>query len=437
MKYLIDMVDKQVGSLARQYKNLNTDDEYLIYAPDYCNIEGKDFYETTDNYFNEDKLFFNNFENDNDSRRMKFTTDFETALNWCDCYVSFFSIPFTLGNWGDIEAAQTVIDNLLKRIEQAKFLNKKIYLGNAFSEEFDSIARNYENSLNSFLTEDDLNNFSEYNEQFQSGYISDVKVTMVVGTNSSCGKFSSALKVKKSFEDKGEKVCLIHTEETYPFLDNQDNTIYGFCRNFSDLTTDQDLEYLQCLVVKIISEQHPDRIIFVTQAGIGINGVLANSPLTKTGKKMKGVWDILIERSFGLDDVVICTNWNTLPILEKLIAYYNIRNTEVDSIYVSPVSFGSSAQTVYEPENQTDTFYKTDTKGNISEVNAALKGLAINHPNIPIYCNYDNITKNIETFKKENSFKEDVINKYKGDIQSYINNLNFVDSTSSEGEIIE
>ena len=39
MRYLIDLTDKQVGSLARQYKNLKKDDEYLLYDPMECNIE--------------------------------------------------------------------------------------------------------------------------------------------------------------------------------------------------------------------------------------------------------------------------------------------------------------------------------------------------------------------------------------------------------------
>ena len=252
---------------------------------------------------------------------------------------------------------------------------------------------------------------------------------MVVGTNSSCGKFSSALKVKKYFEDKGEKVVLIHTEEAYPFLDDQKGTIYGFCRNFSELTTDQDLEYLQCLVIKIISEQHPDRIIFVTQAGIGINGVLANSPMTKNGKKMKGVWDILIARSFGLHSVVICSHWDTIPLLEKLIYYYNIRSAEIDAVFISPVSFGSSLPRVFEPENQTELFYKTNLKGDANEIEAVCKGLAINHPNIPVICNYCEITEKVNEFKKGKTFKEDVINKFKTDIETMVEDFNLSDDS--------
>lgn len=429
MKYLIDTVEKQVGSLARQYKNLKADDEYLIYDPDYCNIDEKDFLETSENFFDDGQITSMKTENDGDTRRMRFTTNFEAALEWCDCYITFFSIPFILGTWGDIKEAQNRIDKVLSRIKMAEELDKKIYLGNVFSEEFEEIAHNYKNSLNTFITEDSLESLSEYNGQFQAGYIGDTKITMVVGTNSSCGKFSSALKVKKYFEDKGEKVVLIHTEEAYPFLDDQKGTIYGFCRNFSELTTDQDLEYLQCLVIKIISEQHPDRIIFVTQAGIGINGVLANSPMTKNGKKMKGVWDILIARSFGLHSVVICSHWDTIPLLEKLIYYYNIRSAEIDAVFISPVSFGSSLPRVFEPENQTELFYKTNLKGDANEIEAVCKGLAINHPNIPVICNYCEITEKVNEFKKGKTFKEDVINKFKTDIETMVEDFNLSDDS--------
>lgn len=432
MKYLIDTVEKQVGSLARQYKNLKADDEYLIYDPYYCNIDGKDFLETSETCLKDGQMTAGDVEDDGDTRRMKFTTDFESALAWCDCYVTFFSIPFILGTCGDTTAAQIRVDRLLERIGKAEELDKKIYLGNVFSEEFEEIAHNYKNSLNTFITEDSLDALSEYNGQFQAGYIGDTKITMVVGTNSSCGKFSCALKVKKQFEDKGEKVVLIHTEESYPFLDDQDGTIQGFCRNFSELTTDQDLEYLQCLVIKIISEQHPDRIIFVTQAGIGINGVLGNSPMTKNGKKMKGVWDILIPRSFGLDSVVICSHWDTVPLLEKLVYYYNIRGAEIDEIFITPVAYGSSFSRM--PDEQSELFYNTSVKGDESEIEAVCKGLAINHPNIPIICGYGGITEKVEAFKNEKSFKEDVVNKFKTDIEIMVNNLNLADDSSENSD---
>lgn len=416
MKYLIDLTDKQVGSLARQYKNLKKEDEYLLYDPMECNIEGKDFVNTT-NYLLKDGEIVLQDTDDNDSRRTKFTVDFDKALEWCDCYVTFMSIPFILGNWGDIKAAEEKINTVLARIEKAKQAGKKIYLGNAFSEEFDDIARNYKNSLNKFITKNDLEELSEYDGQFQAGFLAETKITMVVGTNSACGKFSSALKVKKYYEEElGEKVCIVNTEETYPFLDNSSGELYGFCRNFSDLTTDEDLQYLQCLVAKIISEQNPDRIIFVTQAGIGTGGILANYPMTKSGRKMKGVWDILIERAFGLTSVVVCGNWNCIAQIERTISYFNIKGADIDGIYVSPVTFRGSYTKIFEPEGQDEYFYLSNVKGDVNQILPALNGLALKHPNIRICCDYGNLTEEVEKFKQSDSFTEQAASLFATDV---------------------
>ena len=416
MKYLIDLTDKQVGSLARQYKNLKKEDEYLLYDPMECNIEGKDFVNTTNYLLKDGEIVLQNTD-DNDSRRTKFTVDFDKALEWCDCYVTFMSIPFILGNWGDIKAAEEKINTVLARIEKAKQAGKKIYLGNAFSEEFDDIARNYKNSLNKFITKNDLEELSEYDGQFQAGFLAETKITMVVGTNSACGKFSSALKVKKYYEEElGEKVCIVNTEETYPFLDNSSGELYGFCRNFSDLTTDEDLQYLQCLVAKIISEQNPDRIIFVTQAGIGTGGILANYPMTKSGRKMKGVWDILIERAFGLTSVVVCGNWNCIAQIERTISYFNIKGADIDGIYVSPVTFRGSYTKIFEPEGQDEYFYLSNVKGDVNQILPALNGLALKHPNIRICCDYGNLTEEVEKFKQSDSFAEQAASLFATDV---------------------
>ncbi|UKI53220.1 MAG: hypothetical protein L6V86_09035 [Treponema sp.] len=133
------------------------------------------------------------------------------------------------------------------------------------------------------------------------------------------------MKAKKHYEDLGEKVILIHTEETYPFLDDQNGTVYGFCRNFSDLTTDEDFTYLQSLVAKIYNEQRPDRIIFVTQSGFGIDGVISSYQDSDNGYKMKGLWDVFITRSFGLDEVIVSANCNRLDLARRLVEYYNIK----------------------------------------------------------------------------------------------------------------
>ena len=248
MKYLIDGVNKSVLSLANQYKNLRIDDEYKVYDTTFSNIEGLDLYEINDYVLNENGEKIYN-ENDFDTRRMKITVDFDSALEWCDCYVSFRSIPYELTINADTSETIESINKLLERIEKAKSLNKKIYLGNMFSDEFTDVIKNYPNCINKIITKTDLENIKDYRYFFMgtsvyTGFVT----TMIVGTNSSSGKFSCALNVKKYYEEKGEKVILIHTEETYPFLDDQDGTIYGFCRNFSELSTDEDFMYLQSMI---------------------------------------------------------------------------------------------------------------------------------------------------------------------------------------------
>ena len=224
-------------------------------------------------------------------------------------------------------------------------------------------------------------------------------------------------KVKKYYEEElGEKVCIVNTEETYPFLDNSSGELYGFCRSFSDLTTDEDLQYLQCLVAKIISEQNPDRIIFVTQAGIGTGGILANYPMTKSGRKMKGVWDILIERAFGLTSVVVCGNWNCIAQIERTISYFNIKGADIDGIYVSPVTFRGSYTKIFEPEGQDEYFYLSNVKGDVNQILPALNGLALKHPNIRICCDYGNLTEEVEKFKQSDSFAEQAASLFATDV---------------------
>ncbi len=437
MKYLIDSMEKQVGSLCRQYKNLRPGDEYRIYAPDECNIEGKDFFNTTNCIFKNGEIVLQDTD-DGDARRAKFTMDFDKALEWCDCYVTFISIPLILGTCGDIAAAESKINEVLARIEKAKSAGKKIYLGNTYSEEFDDIARNYGNIINKFITKDDLTALSEYDGLFQSDFLPKTKITMIVGTNSACGKFSSALKVKKQYEAMGEKVCIVNTEETYPFLDNSSGELYGFCRNFSDLTTDEDLQYLQCLVAKIISEQNPDRIIFVTQAGIGTNGVLANYQLTKAGRKLKGVWDIMIERAFGLDSVVICGNWDCISQIERIFNYYNIKSAGIDGIYISPIVYQKEAVKIFEPEGQEEYFYLSNIKGDTGQILPALRGLALKHPNIKIVCDYAGLTEEVEKFKQSEDFPQWSASLFATDlINSTLSVMDSAKQSSARNEINE
>lgn len=243
MKYLIDGVIKQVSSLAHQWKYLKKGDEYRVYDPTWTNLDGEDFAQISNFYIDGEKVIYNEIPEDekDDTRRFKITSDFDTSLEWCDCYVNLKSIPFELTNCSDIDYRQKQLDEMLGRIEKAKSLNKKIFLGNMFSEEYEDVIYNYPNCINKLITKKDLDSLKDYSYMFTSTIIPfKFYTTMIVGTNSCSGKFSSALKIKRKYEEEGEKVVLFHTEETYPFLDDQNGTIKGFCRNFSELTTDED-----------------------------------------------------------------------------------------------------------------------------------------------------------------------------------------------------
>ena len=124
MKYLIDGVNKSVLSLANQYKNLRIDDEYKVYDTTFSNIEGLDLYEINDYVLNENGEKIYN-DNDFDTRRMKITVDFDSALEWCDCYVSFRSIPYEL----------TINADTSETIESIKVVDNKARFKMTASEE--------------------------------------------------------------------------------------------------------------------------------------------------------------------------------------------------------------------------------------------------------------------------------------------------------------
>ncbi len=406
MKYLIDGVNKSVLSLANQYKYLKKDDEFKVYDDTFSNIEGLDLVQINNYYLDKDDNEVYN-EEDNDSRKMKMTNDFDSALKWCDCYVSFRSIPYELTIQTDITETSRQIEELFKRIEKAKSLNKKIYLGNMFSDEFTDVIKNYDNCINKIITKSDLDEIKDFG-YFYRGTSTPVQfsTTMIIGTNSSSGKFSCALKAKKYYEDLGEKVILIHTEETYPFLDDQNGTIYGFCRNFSELTTDEDFMYLQAFVAKIYEEQRPERIIFVTQSGFGVDGVIWSYQDTDNGYKMKGLWDSFIYRSFGVNDVIVSANYNRLDVASRIIDFFGtqISDTNTCAIYINPRTYAENDIIKYTTEDKSQ-FYKVTPKGNIQQIESLTNGMALSYPLIRIDCGYGDITNKVLAFKNSDSFK--------------------------------
>lgn len=403
MRYLIDGITKQTTALAGQWRHLRADDEYRVYDETVDPAaDGEDLVQLGRYELRAGEAVSVPDTDTHDSRRFRIAADFDAALQWCDCYVSFESEPYILGNTADIAQATSRVERLLSRIEQAETAGKKIYLGNMFGKDFEKVVRTSPRCINRIITEDDLTDMLEYRgSTFANGAL-DIKadITMIVGTNSASGKFSCTMAAKEFYESKGETVCVVCTEETYPFLDNSSGTVYGFCRNFSDLRTDQDFQYFQGLICRIISEHCPDRIIISTQAGIGVGGVVGASQDTPNGQKMKGIWDTMIEHALGLDTVIIASNWNTLLVAEKIIRYYNIQGAAIDALYISPVTFGGG----YIGLERAGYIYHAPELGSIEDVSAHANGMALKHPDIRIACNYAGITAEVEAFRASADF---------------------------------
>lgn len=403
MRYLIDGITKQTTALAGQWRHLRAEDEYRVYDETVDPAaDGEELVQLGRYELRSGEAVSVPDNDTHDSRRFRIAADFAAALQWCDCYVSFESEPYILGNTADIAEATSRVERLLSRIEQAETAGKKIYLGNIFGKDFEKVVRTSPRCINTIITEYDLADMLEYRgSTFANGAL-DIKadITMIVGTNSASGKFSCMMACKEFYESKGETVCVVCTEETYPFLDNSDGTVYGFCRNVSDLTTDQDFQYLQGLICKIISEHRPDRIIISTQAGIGVGGVVGASQDTPNGQKMKGIWDTMIEHALGLDTIIIASNWNTLLVAEKIIRYYNIQGAAIDALYISPVTFGGS----YIGLERDGYIYHAPELGSVEDVSAHANGMALKHPDIRIACNYADITDEVEAFRSSPDF---------------------------------
>lgn len=419
MKYLIDGMEKNVMSLASQYKYLKADDEFRVYDPKWSNIDGLDLVQSQNFYLEGGLSPIYNEKPDSDTRRFKMVTDFDKALDWCDCYVSFASIPYIYTQGGGTTESAERIEKMLERLEKAKSLSKKVYLGNRFSQEFIDCMDSYEGCLNKVVREDDLKKISKYSYLFQGateGF--NFHVSVVVGTNSASGKFSSAMKIKKLYEDLGERVVLFHTEETYPFLDDQEGTVTGFCRNFSELTTDQDLQYFQSLIAKTYTDKRPDRFIFITQSGFGTNGVINSYQDTNNGRKMKGLWDSFIVRSFGANELIVSCNWNTIDLAKNLIEYWKVNESRsnaiyLNKVYVNPVEYGGWDRIQYIDDEKTK-FFKSSHLGQTNEVVSSIENFLLEYPRIDVYCDYGDVQTTIDRFKAAEDFKQNSLNTLAG-----------------------
>lgn len=436
MKYLIDGVTKSVLSLANQWKYLKDEDEYRVYDPNYTNINGDDLAYQSNFYIDYELKAVWKKEYEEDSRRFKVTTDFDTTLEWCDCYITFRSLTYELNNTLNLTKSSEEADDLLKRLHKAISLNKKVYLGNMFSKEFEEIVETYPNCINKLITKKDLENLKDYSYFYESSAPIPFYTTMIIGTGSASGKFSCAMKVKEHYESLGERVVLVHTEETYPFLDEQDGMIRGFCRNFSELNTDEDFKYFQAMIAQILDEKHPDRIVFVTQSGFGVDGIVSSYQDTKTGRKMKGLWDSFITRSFGLNEVVVATNYDNLGIAQKIIDYYKIinkasENSMLNLMYVSPIQSGSHLDKINKGEGK---FFKVAFRADCEQILESLKGFMLDNPDLDIKIDYGDLKDKLSEFRNSETFNQLVaVNK----LSKYLTDLDNVNCSKDFIEMLK
>ena len=265
MKYLIDNLNKSGTSLIGKYKFMKPDDEFRIYDSDICN-NGNVNLSKMNAYIKDENGNISFADIPDDSRQFITTDDFDSALEWCDAYVTFRGEK-EFGSTSELEKGKIIVEHANK----AKELGKYILIANPDnSPNLQEIALNYDKCINPFINENDLKELkNKYGEYFTEGMQYDftgTTVTLVVGTNGNSGKLTAGLDFKRRCEANSENVALICTEESFPLLDCANEHIYPCSSKYSLLSTsDEDELYLYHLVAKIIAEQNPDRIIICSQ----------------------------------------------------------------------------------------------------------------------------------------------------------------------------
>lgn len=422
MRYLFDCLTKNTLTLAKLYKYTKEDDEFLLYDPESIPVENFDVAllsnvecKTIDDTqgFIETEISVKDFAEEDvkeidgvltyikeitDTRKMKSTLDFEKALEWCDVYVCMEHIEEKLNAGLDKEKETEELQKLFDRINLVMEKEKPIYLGNFFNNQFKAIANEYEHCINSFITKTDLEEIRKYKSTFFADYGNDTtQITMVVGVSGSSGKMSNAFKVKESYEATGEKVAMIVTEEIYPFFDTEKHLIYPFLRNFSKLTLDEEVEYLQCLIEKVIEEQRPNRIIIISQGGFGFPMTIKN--YTVDEDKSKGVMSNIFLSAVGCNTIAVCGSWKHLPKIERLIHFIHLQGTKIDGVFISPLNMTPSTI-----QNINGVKLRLNSVGEDSSIISNLMGFILEYPDVPLFCNYMDVQEKIEGYIQSDEF---------------------------------
>lgn len=207
---------------------------------------------------------------------------------------------------------------------------------------------------------------------------------------------------------------MIVTEEIYPFFDTEKYLIYPFCINFSSLTLDQEAEYLQCLVEKIISEERPNRIILISQGGFGFPTTIKN--YTVDEDKTKGVFSNLYLSAVGCNTVAICGSWRHLPKIERLMHFIHLQGAKIDGIFVSPLNM-----TPPEIHEINGVNLKINSIGDDTSIVSNLMGFILSYPRVPVICDYMDIQERIETYLQSDEFFEIYKSYYSTKLLEHIN----------------
>lgn len=414
MKYLFDTLTKNTLTLARMYRYTREGDEFKVYDPvavpvDHFDVELLSHLENENDVVTMPHLNENDIQNVgnimtytgkiDDSRKMLSALDFNAALEWCDEYVCMADIDEYMLTAGDAVAAQSAVQELFDRIMAAMNAGKKIYLGNLENSEFRKVAEQYQNyDKQCHITAEKMNELkAKAKGEFLDPGNNNVFVTLMVSTSGSAGKMSSCMQLKNSYEKaNGEKVCIIMTEEICPFLDTEKHNIVPFIRNLSDLSFDEECNYLRYLISNVIAEKHPNRIIIVSQGSFSFfeGSMATQKPLIINNM----LWSIIT-----CDSVAICASWKDLPRVEELIRLARLSYTSIDAIFISPLN-------MYSYSSFTNTFnvngasFKVNSVGEVSQITSALVGFMLQYPEAPLVCGYMNITSKLNEYIKTDEF---------------------------------
>lgn len=425
MRYLFDTLTKNTQTLAGLYKYTKEGDEFRLYDPNAVPIENFDVrllgqlekraviddsgnstqvisvpgLDEKDIKKENGKLVYT--KKPEDSRMMLSTLDFDKALSWCDVYVCMVAPEANLNEALDTHKELDKIKDLINRLMRAVDMGKKVFLGNRENELYRKVIAEHEGCLNHIIDKKDLENILSYKGAFFEDFSSrQTKITFVISTSGASGKMSNVLKIRNSFEKTGETTAVIITEEIADFLDKDKYHIYPFLREFCDISLDEEILYLRCLIEKIVFEVNPDRILITGQGSFGPQQTLA--AYTPDDCKPRGVLSNILLSAIGCDSVAIMTPYTLMKWASNLVEYFRLTSIDIDEVCISPMD---------------DTFEKDEINiagvripvnriGCYDEVFQSAAGFMMNYPQIPVFCKYMNITDRLNELVSTREFFE-------------------------------